>query len=191
MCGRFLPRSQTFPRLSLKVKTLFVFCAGVGVLLFSLFCAGACRSRIKKRFDLQRQETSGRAGLQEKSAVTLTIKGNRIEAEVAATPEKQTQGLSFRTALHPDSGMIFVFENEQTLRFWMKNTYIPLAIAFIDKNGVITDIMEMAPLDTVTRYQSSRPASYALEVNSGWFLVHNVKPGDTVLGLPVPSSIRH
>jgi uncharacterized membrane protein (UPF0127 family) len=175
----------------LKVKTLFVFCAGVGVLLLLVFCAGACRSRIKKRFDFQRQETSGTASLQEKSAVTLTIKGNRIEAEVAATPEKQTQGLSFRTALHPDSGMIFVFENEQTLRFWMKNTYIPLAIAFIDKQGVITDVMEMAPLDTETRYQSSRPASYALEVNSGWFLIHNVKPGDTVLGLPVPSLIRH
>lgn len=66
----------------------------------------------------------------------------------------------------------------------MKNTYIPLSIAFIDGEGVITDIREMAPLDTATRYESSRPARYALEANSGWFFAHGIKPGDTVFNLP-------
>ncbi|MGQ9677974.1 MAG: DUF192 domain-containing protein [bacterium] len=119
-----------------------------------------------------------------KPTVVLNIKGNRIVAEVAATPDERALGLMFRTSLHPDSGMIFVFEEEQWLRFWMKNTYIPLSIAFVDKDGVITDILEMAPLDTETRYEASRPVRYALEANSGWFLVHGIKSGDTVLNLP-------
>lgn len=90
----------------------------------------------------------------------------------------------FRNYLAPDSGMLFIFEKEETLRFWMKNTYIPLAIAFIDAKGVITDILEMIPLDTITPYTSSKPALYALEVNSDWFFLNNISTNDTVFGLP-------
>lgn len=188
MCGRYSARWRTFPQLSLKVKKVFRNACGLTVGLALTFSFIFCGSRNGKRLDSRRHEKREKTVAQEQRVVTLTIKGNRIDAEVAATPERRTLGLSFRTALHPDSGMVFVFEEEQILRFWMKNTYIPLAIAFIDKNGVITDIMEMAPLDTQTRYESSRPVRYALEANSGWFLVHGIEPGDTVRGLPVPGT---
>ncbi len=114
----------------------------------------------------------------------LVIRDRVVWTEVAKTEEELAQGLMFRTALHPDSGMLFVFADDEIRRFWMKNTYIPLAIAFIDKNGVITDILEMTPLDTESRYISSRPVRYALEVNAGWFTSAGIKPGDTVAGLP-------
>ncbi len=186
MCGRYSARLRTFPQLSLKVKKVFRKVGGLTVGLALVFSFSTCGTRGGKRLDSPRQEKREVTGAQRQRAVSLTVKGNRIDAEVAATPEQRTLGLSFRTALHPDSGMVFVFDEEQILRFWMKNTYIPLAIAFIDKNGVITDIIEMTPLDTQTRYESSRPVRYALEVNSGWFLVHGIEPGDTVCGLPVP-----
>jgi len=90
----------------------------------------------------------------------------------------------YRQSLARDSGMLFVFEVEDTYRFWMKNTYIPLSIAYVDRAGVISDVLEMAPLDTTTRYAPSRPALYALEMNSNWFTADGIKPGDTVKGIP-------
>jgi len=92
----------------------------------------------------------------------------------------------FRPRLAPDSGMLFVFEEDDVRRFWMKNTFIPLSIAFIDRAGVIANILEMTPHDTTTPYRSARPVRYALEMNSGWFLSRGVGPGDTVHGLPAP-----
>jgi uncharacterized membrane protein (UPF0127 family) len=92
----------------------------------------------------------------------------------------------FRSGLAPDSGMLFVFDQEEVRHFWMKNTWIPLSIAYIGSDSAITDILEMAPGDTTTRYSSSRPALYALEMNAGWFLSRGIRPGDTVHGLPVP-----
>ena len=80
--------------------------------------------------------------------------------------------------------MLFVFETDDTFRFWMKNTYLALAIAYIDRTGVISDILEMAPLDTTTRYAPHRPVRYALEMNSGWFTASGIRPGDTVQGIP-------
>jgi len=84
----------------------------------------------------------------------------------------------------PDSGMLFVFDSSEFQRFWMKNTLIPLSIAFITGDSLITDILEMAPLDTTTPYVSSKPVLYALEMNSGWFRSQGIKSGDTVRGLP-------
>ena len=89
----------------------------------------------------------------------------------------------FRTSLAPDSGMLFIFEKEAFRYFWMKNTHIPLSIAYISRNSVIIDILEMAPEDT-TRYPSSGPAIYVLEMNAGWFQTAGIKPGDTVFGIP-------
>ncbi len=88
----------------------------------------------------------------------------------------------FRSTLSPDSGMFFIFDRDEPLRFWMKNCYIPLSIAFIDSQGIITDILEMAPLDTTTIYCSSKPVRYALEAVAGWFTFNQIKPGDTVHG---------
>lgn len=116
--------------------------------------------------------------------IELRVRDARVFAEVAATPEERSLGLMFREALAPDSGMLFVFESERPARFWMKNTFIPLSIAYIDSVGTIVNLCEMQPGDTVTRYPSSGPVRYALEVNAGWFLERGIKPGDTVKGLP-------
>jgi uncharacterized membrane protein (UPF0127 family) len=99
-------------------------------------------------------------------------------------PEDRALGLMFRRSLAPDSGMLFVFDEDEFQRFWMKNTLIPLSIAYITRDSLISDILEMAPLDTTTPYVSSMPVRYALEVNSGWFQSHGIKPGDTVRGIP-------
>lgn len=109
---------------------------------------------------------------------------SRLLVEVVRSPEERTLGLMFRESLAPDSGMLFVFDSASVQRFWMKNTWIPLDIAYIDSAGVITDILQMAALDTVTPYLSSRRVPYALEANLGWFLARGIRPGDSVLGIP-------
>ena len=114
----------------------------------------------------------------------LRIKDARVFAEVVSKPEDRNLGLMFRRSLAPDSGMLFVFDTDDFQRFWMKNTLIPLSIAYITRDSLITDILEMAPLDTTTPYLSSRAVRYAIEMNSGWFQTHGLKPGDTVRGLP-------
>jgi hypothetical protein len=99
-------------------------------------------------------------------------------------PEDRALGLMFRRSLAPDSGMLFVFDSDDFQRFWMKNTLIPLSIAYITSDSLITDILEMAQLDTTTPYLSSKPVRYALEMNSGWFQSKGIKPGDTIRGIP-------
>ena len=116
--------------------------------------------------------------------VELHIGEARLGAEVVRTPEKRTQGLMFRQSLAPDSGMLFVFDSSEIRFFWMRNTWIPLDIAYIDSAGGITDILQMAVEDTMTPYGSSRPVPYALETNQGWFQSHGIRPGDTVRGIP-------
>jgi uncharacterized membrane protein (UPF0127 family) len=116
--------------------------------------------------------------------VELRIKDARILAEVVTDPEDRNLGLMFRRSLAPDSGMLFVFDTDDIERFWMKNTLIPLSIAYITRDSLITDILEMAPLDTTTPYLSSRAVRYALEMNSGWFQSRDIKPGDSIRGIP-------
>ncbi len=120
------------------------------------------------------------------AGVELRIKSARVFAEVVSKPEERTLGLMFRRSLAPDSGMLFIFDSADFQRFWMKNTLIPLSIAYIDSRSVITDILEMAPLDTTTPYLSSKPVLYALEMNSGWFQSRSILPGDTIKGIPGP-----
>lgn len=115
---------------------------------------------------------------------TLTIDADTAWVEVADSDPGRAQGLMFRPSLAPDSGMLFVFDEVALRRFWMKNTWIALSIAYIDSAGVITDILEMSPEDTTTAYQSSAPVPYALEMNAGWFQAHGIRPGDTIQGLP-------
>jgi uncharacterized protein len=116
--------------------------------------------------------------------VALRIKDAPVFAEVVSQPEDRALGLMFRRSLAPDSGMLFVFDSDESQRFWMKNTLIPLSIAYITRDSLITDILEMAPLDTTTPYVSSKAVLYALEMNSGWFQSKGIKPGDTVRGIP-------
>lgn len=114
---------------------------------------------------------------------TLTIGTQKIVAEVAATTEQRTTGLMYRFSLKPGQGMIFVFEREEPLSFWMKNTFIPLSIAFIASDGRILNVADMAPRDERMHW-SNGPALYALEMRKGWFAEHGIGPGDRVTGLP-------
>jgi uncharacterized membrane protein (UPF0127 family) len=102
-----------------------------------------------------------------------------VKAEIAVTHEERSKGLMYRKSLQDGHGMFFVFEKDEMHSFWMKNTYIPLSIAFIAYNGIITDIKDMYPLDT-NSVKSSRSVRYALETPQGWFLRAGVKEGDTV-----------
>lgn len=102
-----------------------------------------------------------------------------IRAEIAETYAKQEKGLMWRKHLPKDSGMLFDFKEDMPLTFWMKNTYIPLQIAFIDGSGKIIQISSMAPLST-RRIYSKKECRYALEVNEGWFDKNGIKEGDYV-----------
>lgn len=107
----------------------------------------------------------------------------KLQVEIADTDTERQRGLMERTALGENRGMLFVFDSEQTRSFWMKNTLIPLSVAYINSEGRIIDIQDMQPLDE-TSHPSAEPAQYALEVNQGYFAEHGVKVGDTV-DLPV------
>jgi len=112
----------------------------------------------------------------------LTAGFHRIEAEVAATQPDRTQGLMHRRTLGPNQGMIFVFPVTATHCFWMKNTPLPLSIAFLDEKGAIVSIDEMAP-ETEDNHCPARPARFALEMNTGWFKAKGLKPGVVIGGV--------
>lgn len=120
----------------------------------------------------------------------LTINGHRVTAEVAATTASRTTGLMHRFSLRPDHGMLFVFDEPQPLAFWMKNTYIPLSIAFIASDGRILNIEDMAPQTEMT-HDSHGPARYALEMKKGWFAQFGIKAGDRVDGLDKSPKARN
>ena len=117
--------------------------------------------------------------------VPLTINGHKITAEVAKTTEQVTTGLMYRFSLKPDHGMVFVFDRSEPRAFWMKNTFIPLSIAFVAADGRIINIDDMAPQDETT-HLSNGPAMYAIEMRKGWFAERGIKAGDRVTGLPSP-----
>ncbi|MGH8851844.1 MAG: DUF192 domain-containing protein [Casimicrobiaceae bacterium] len=114
--------------------------------------------------------------------IELTINGHRLTAEIAATEATRTTGLMRRFSLRPDHGMLFVFTAPQPLAFWMKDTYVPLSIAFIASDGRILNIDDMAP-QTEATHPSLGPALFALEMKKGWFAQRDIRPGDRVKGL--------
>jgi uncharacterized membrane protein (UPF0127 family) len=109
--------------------------------------------------------------------IPLYIKSKEIWVEVAKTPEETSNGLMGRKHLGKDEGMLFIFEAEDYHGFWMKNTLIPLSIAFIDKDGQIVKITDMKPLSLQT-HAPPRRVIYALEMNKGWFSSNGIKAGD-------------
>ena len=117
--------------------------------------------------------------------IPLMINGHRIVVEVASTPERRSLGLMHRFSLQPDHGMLFVFERLEPQGFWMKNTFIPLSIAFIAADGRIINVDEMQPHDEST-HMSRAPALYAIEMRKGWFTERGIRSGDVVKGLPEP-----
>jgi uncharacterized membrane protein (UPF0127 family) len=124
-------------------------------------------------------------------SATISIKGYTLTAELATTPAARACGLSHRDELPKDHGMLFIYPDLRPISFWMKDTEIPLSIAFLDDSGHIFSIQDMTPMQTDRRYHSSRPASYALEVNLGWFRRHGIDVGDAVkMKLPIVLDIR-
>ena len=103
-----------------------------------------------------------------------------LNVEVAKNPPEREKGLMFRNSLGEYDGMLFVFDEEEYLNFWMKNTFIPLDIAYISKKGIINEIYYMAPVDISKIYNSKNRAMYALEVNAGWFEKHKIKIGSKI-----------
>jgi uncharacterized membrane protein (UPF0127 family) len=113
-------------------------------------------------------------------SLTLSVAGHALSAELAATPEARQCGLSLRDSLPADAGMLFVFPQPVTIAFWMKDTRMPLSIAFLDDQGRILALADMAAGDTRRRHRPATPYRYALETRLGWFASHQVQPGDTV-----------
>jgi uncharacterized membrane protein (UPF0127 family) len=122
---------------------------------------------------------------------TIRIKGYRLTVELATTPASRSCGLSHRDELPQNHGMLFVFPKLRPHTFWMKDTSIPLSIAYLDDSGRIFSIQDMVPLNTEKHYPSVQPAGYALEVNQGWFRGHGIGVADVVeLKLPLVLDIR-
>jgi len=112
--------------------------------------------------------------------ITQEIDNITVTLEIVKEKEDVERGLMFRDSLEANSGMLFVFPKDDLYPFWMKNTYIPLSIAFLTADGIVAGIDEMIALDTVTRHVPDVPYRYAIEMNSGWFKAHGVKVGDTL-----------
>jgi uncharacterized membrane protein (UPF0127 family) len=106
-----------------------------------------------------------------------------IKAEVAANEADREQGLMFRQSMGQNEGMAFLFGAPASVCMWMKNTLIPLSVAFIDADGKIVNIEDMQA-QTLNSHCSKKPVPYALEMNLGWFKQKNIKPGSTIDGLP-------
>jgi uncharacterized membrane protein (UPF0127 family) len=114
-----------------------------------------------------------------KSLCKLILKGQSLWVEVARSEEEQSRGLMFRRHLGWNEGMLFAYEREKILTFWMKNTPLPLSIAFLDHRGKIVDIQRLEPFSLRVHY-SAFPAQYALEVNRGWFMKNGIQVGDMI-----------
>ena len=107
----------------------------------------------------------------------IKVGGKELKVEVVNTREKREAGLSFRKTIPPDQGMLFVYPEDEHQSFWMKNTYVPLSIAFIRSDGWIAQIEDMAP-ETLTSHPSKVRVKFVLEVPQGWFGRNGVKVGD-------------
>ncbi len=122
--------------------------------------------------------------------MVVRIASHPVHAEIADTPQAREHGLMGREKLCEDCGMLFVFPVAQRYQFWMKNTPLPLDIAFIGADRRIINIAAMQPY-TTTAHGAEGDALYALEMNQGWFARHHVKPGDTMDAVqPAPAAAQ-
>jgi hypothetical protein len=147
----------------LKISTL------VGVFLF-LLIQQPCRAQSGPQPTLPTTE--------------LRIGTKKITAEIADEDHERVAGLMFRKSLASDSGMLFVMDRSAPVGFWMKNTEVPLTIAYIDAAGLIKELHDLQP-----RVEKPVPSrfpniAYALEMPQGWFSKNNIWPGERIEGLP-------
>jgi uncharacterized membrane protein (UPF0127 family) len=117
-------------------------------------------------------------------SVTLNVAGKAVTAEVADEPDERRSGLMFRDSLAADSGMLFVMPRPERAAFWMKNTTLPLSVAYINPGGVIVEIHDLEPLDEKPVPSSFPNIAYALEMKQGWFAENGILAGDRIKGLP-------
>lgn len=127
--------------------------------------------------------TQAQDGPQQLRSIALNAGMHVIQAEVAATPGQRAIGLMYRRDLPTNNGMLFVFEQAEPQCFWMKNTRLPLSIAFIAEDGTVVNLADMKPLDE-TSHCSAKPVRFALEMNQGWFAKRGVKAGSKLQGQP-------
>ena len=106
-----------------------------------------------------------------------------VRAEVADTFASRMQGLMHRKTMAQNAGMLFVFDESSMHCMWMKNTYLPLSVAFLDERGAIINIADMTP-HSEESHCAAKPARYALEMNRGWFAERGIKPGSRLRGVP-------
>ncbi len=132
----------------------------------------------------------GVAGVPQRLPTILLRAGmHQITAQVAQTDAQRAVGLMYRKDMPQHEGMLFVFEQPGQQCFWMRNTLLPLAIAFLADDGSIVNIAEMKPLDE-TSTCSEKPVRFALEMNKGWFSQRGLKPGFKLQGAPFVASTK-
>ena len=122
------------------------------------------------------------AGAQQLPVVELSTGMHLIHAELADNAASRMQGLMYRASLPTNAGMVFVFDENALHCMWMKNTLVPLSVAFIDEAGAIINIADMQP-KTEQSHCAAKPARYALEMNKGWFAQRGIKAGARLRGV--------
>jgi uncharacterized protein len=120
-------------------------------------------------------------------AITLRAGMHQVQAMVAESPAQREIGLMHRSEMAQHEGMLFVFEAQATQCFWMRNTPLPLSIAFLADDGRIVNVREMKAFDDKSQHCSEEPVRYALEMNQGWFAKRGLKPGSKLAGPPFSS----
>lgn len=125
------------------------------------------------------------AALPPQPTIKLNAGIHVITAEVVADPATVTRGLMFRRQLAPNHGMLFLYAEKVPLCMWMRNTLIPLSVAFIDDDGTIVNIEDMQP-QTDANHCAARPVRFGLEMERGWFEKRGLKSGSKIGGLPRP-----
>ena len=126
---------------------------------------------------------SDQDGPQKLAQVRLNAGIHNINAELASTPQQREIGLMFRNAMPANDGMLFVFEQPGQQCFWMRNTLIPLSVAFIGDDGSVVNIDDMKP-QTLDSHCSAKPVRFVLEMNEGWFAKRGIKVGSRLRGGP-------
>jgi uncharacterized membrane protein (UPF0127 family) len=122
-------------------------------------------------------------GPQKLAQIRLNAGIHNINAELASTPEQREIGLMFRPVMAANDGMLFVFERAGKQCFWMRNTLIPLSVAFVADDGTVVNIEAMKP-QTDDGHCSAQPVRFVLEMNDGWFAKRGIKPGAKLRGAP-------
>ena len=118
---------------------------------------------------------------QDLPAATLHVGMHNIRAQLALTPQQRQIGLMFRQSMPTHEGMLFVFEQPATQCFWMRNTLIPLSVAFLADDGTVVNLADMKP-QSDDSHCSTKPVRYVLEMNQGWFAKRGVKSGTRIGG---------